>query len=338
MGVGNLRAICSSLTKEGLAADTPAAAVRWGTLPRQRTVAGTVGTLPGLVEAAGLTAPALIVIGKVVALREELAWFERRPLFGRRIVVTRSRAQASELAARLEALGAEVLEVPTFRVEPPEDPGPLRYAASSLGQYDWVVFASVNAVEALFGVMAELGMDARALAAGRVCAIGPATAARLRDFGIRADVVPPRYTGEAVVETLAALDDLNGAHVLCPRADIAPPDMVEALAARGAHVEAVIAYRNVAVPLGPDQVAEIFGDVKADWLTFTSSSTVRHFLSGLDCRTIRESGVRVASIGPVTSDTVREFGLGPTVEADPHTIDGLIDAIITTEESRRASP
>lgn len=338
MGVGNLRTICADLTEEGLVADTPAAAVRWGTLPRQETVAGTVGTLPDLVEAAGLKAPALIVIGRVVALREKLAWFERRPLFGRRIVVTRSQGQAGELAARLEVLGADVLQAPTFRVEPPEDAGPLRSAAAGLGRFGWVIFTSANAVDALFGALAEAGRDARALAGCKVCAVGPATAKRLREFGIRTDAVPPRYTGEAMVETLAAMGALNGAHVLCPRADIAPPDTVEALAAHGAQVEEVIAYRNVAVPLAPEQVEEIFGEEKADWLTFTSSSTVRHFLGGLDCRTIGVSGVRIASIGPATSGTVREFGLEPTVEADPHTIDGLIDAIMVNEESRRAGP
>ena len=311
MGVGNLRTICAELTREGLAADTPAAAVRWGTLPRQQTVTGTVGSLPGLVEAAGLTAPALIVIGPVVALREKLAWFERRPLFGRRIVVTRSQAQAGELAGRLEALGAEVVQVPTFRVEPPEDAGPLRSAAARLDRFDWIIITSANAADALFGALAEAGLDARALGGCKVCAVGPATAERLRGFGIRADAVPPRHTGEAVVETLAELGDLVGARVLCPRADIAPPDLIEALAARGAQVEDVVAYRNVAVPIGPEQVAEIFGDEKADWLTFTSSSTARNFLAGLDCRMIEESGVRIASIGPSTSETVRQFGLGP---------------------------
>jgi uroporphyrinogen III methyltransferase/synthase len=338
MGVGNLRTICAELTGEGLAADTPAAAVRWGTLPRQETVAGTVGTLPDLVEAAGLKAPALIVIGRVVALREKLAWFERRPLFGRRIVVTRSQAQAGELAGRLEALGAEVLQAPTFRVEPPEDPEPLRSAAARLERFEWVIFTSGNAVEALFGALAEAGRDARALAACKVCAVGPATAERLRDFGIRADAVPPRYTGEAMVETLAAMGALSGAHVLCPRADIAPPDMVEALAARGAQVEEVIAYRNVAVPLAPEQVEEIFGEEKADWLTFTSSSAVRGFLSRLDRRIVAGSGVRIASIGPATSDTVREFGFKPTVEAEPHTLDALVNAIISMETSTGAGP
>jgi uroporphyrinogen III methyltransferase/synthase len=333
MGVGNLRHICAALIEAGRAADTPAAVVRWGTLPRQRTVAGALAALPDLVEQAGLRPPALIVIGKVVALREKLAWFERRPLFGRRIVVTRSRAQASELAARLEALGAEVVEVPAFRIEPPEDPAPLHRAASRLKQFDWVIFTSVNAVDALFGALDEAGLDSRALATSKVCAVGPATGERLRAFGIRPDAVPPRFTSATVAETLGSPDELSGAHVLCPRADIATPDMIEALAARGAHVEEVVAYRNVAVPPDAERIAEMFGDEKVHWLTFTSSSTVRNFLTGLDCRIMERAGVRIASIGPMTSATVREFGLEPDVEAEAHTIDGLVDSIIAMERS-----
>lgn len=333
MGVGNLPRICANLMEEGRPAETPAAAVRWGTLPRQRTVAGTLGTLPDLVVQAGLKPPALIVVGNVVALREQLSWFERRPLFGRRIVVTRSRAQASEFAARLEALGADVIETPVFRIEPPEDPAPLRDAAARLRQFDWVIFTSVNAVDALFGAMDEAGLDARALATTKVCSVGPSTSERLKAFGIRADAVPPRFTSSAVAETLGSLDELSGAHVLCPRADIATPDMVEALTAGGARVEEVVAYRNVAVQPDAEQMDEIFGEEGADWLTFTSSSTVRNFLTGQDCRIIEESGVRIASIGPMTSATLRGFGLEPHVEPDAHTIDGLVEAILATENS-----
>jgi uroporphyrinogen III methyltransferase/synthase len=337
MGVANLAAICGRLAEHGMDPATPAAAIQWGTTPRQKTVAGTLATLAGEVAKAGLGAPAVIVVGEVVRLRESLAWFERRPLFGRRIVITRSRAQASQLSAALEELGAEAVEAPTIRIEPPEDPGPLRAAMARAAEYDWIVLTSTNGAVAAFDALEAAGLDARALAGVRIASIGPATAAALAARGIRADVQPAAFTSTAVVKALAECVNLQGLRILLPRADIAPPDMVKALAERGATVEEVAAYRTVADDAGLPRVAAMLERGEVDWLTFTSSSTVRNFLAGAGAERVRASGVRVASIGPTTSATLREAGIKPTVEADPHTIPGLVAAMVACETQRKGT-
>ncbi len=328
MGVANLAVIAENLIAHDVDADTPAAVIQWGTTPRQRVVTGTLGTLPTLATDAGLKPPALILIGEVVRLRERLAWFERRPLFGRRIIVTRSRAQASDLVARLEELGAETIEVPAIRIEPPQDPTPLREAARNLSDFDWIVLTSTNGAEALFGALAAEGLDARALCGCRVAAIGPATAERLAAFGIRADLQPETFTGAAVAEALARTGDLAGMRILLPRADIAPKELVEALGGRGALVSEVVAYRTVTDFADSGAVAERLDRGEIDWITFTSSSTVRNFLETLKPDRVRASRALVASIGPTTSATLREAGLDPTVEAATYTIPGLVEAIL----------
>jgi uroporphyrinogen III methyltransferase/synthase len=338
MGVGNLGPICGRLRAEGLDPQTPAAVIRWGTTPRQQVIAATLGALPERAREAGLEPPALIVIGKVVTLRERLMWLERRPLFGRRIIVTRARRQASELSSRLEALGAEVIELPTIRIEPPDDPAPLRQAVRELDAFQWVVFTSVNGVDALFGELSETGLDSRAFGSCKVCAIGPATAARLSDYGIRADAQPERYTSAAVVDMLASVADQADAHVLCPRADIAPREMPEALSARGALVREVTTYRTCCERLDREQVSELFESGTMDWITFTSSSTVRSFFSAVDADLILRSPARMASIGPATSQALRGLGFPPDLEADEHTVAGLVEAIVKQEESNGASP
>ncbi len=333
MGVGKLASIGRRLVEHGLDPETPAAAVRWGTTPEQRTITGTVATLPEAVREANLGPPAVVIVGDVVRLRERLAWFERRPLFGRRIVVTRARSQASRLAAALEALGAEAIEAPAIRIEPPEDPERLRVAIASCRAYDWIVFTSVNGVAAFFEMMSGMGLDTRVLAGRRIAAIGPATAARLGDFGIRADLQPDAYTSAGIVSALADAVNLRGVRVLCPRADIAPKDLTEALEARGAVVDDIAAYRTVADDAGAAGVAERLAAGKVDWLTFTSSSTVRNFLDSVAAEAVRATDVRIASIGPVTSRTLREAGLEPTAEANPHTIPALVAAIVEQEAS-----
>jgi uroporphyrinogen III methyltransferase/synthase len=328
MGVANLERICANLAAHGLAGDTPAAVIRWGTTARQQVVTATVATLPEAARAAGVRPPAITVVGEVVRLRDRLAWFEARPLFGRRIVVTRSRAQASDLSARLEALGAEVIEAPTIRIEPPLDPAPLREAVRDRASFAWILFTSASGVDAFFRTMGEEGLDARALAGIRIGAIGPATAARLAAGGVRADLEPSRFTGRQVVEDLAATADLRGAAILLPRADIPPNTMVEDLEARGARVRSVVAYRTVLDPAGGEEVLRRLREGGLDWLTFTSSSTVRNFLAAVPAEAVRAAAVRVASIGPVTSATARDLGLAVTVEADPHTVPDLVEAIL----------
>ena len=328
MGVRNLPLICKNLTKYGLDAQTPAALIRWGTTTRQEVLAGTVGSLPQLAKEVNFKPPALLIIGKVVSLRSKLKWFERRVLFGKRIVVTRARAQASRLSSRLEQLGAEVIELPTIRIQPAEDPLALQQAIAELASFDWIIFTSVNAVDAFFGALGKSGLDARGLVANRVCAIGSATAGRLKQFGIQPDAQPERYTTKNIVETLSSRQKLGGRRILCPRPDIAPKDLPEALTAEGATVKEVIAYRTVPDNTNAEQVLELLNEGQIDWITFTSSSTVKNFFAMVKPESLGES-VRLASIGPATSATIREFGLSASVQGEEHTIEGLIEAIIT---------
>ncbi|MFW6189141.1 MAG: uroporphyrinogen-III C-methyltransferase [Planctomycetota bacterium] len=333
MGVGSLRENCRRLTENGYDPDTPAAAVRWGTTPRQRVVSATVSTLPAAVEQADLHPPALIVIGGVVGLREKLAWFENRPLFGRRIVVTRPEEQNESFMTRLRELGAAPIEFPVIRIAPAEDDGPLKEAVDRLTDFDWVALTSVNGVDAFFRALEGSGEDARALAGRRMCAIGPKTAARLAEHGIRADLQPQRYTTAGIVNALEEAEEgLSGVRILCPRSDAAPPEMIRDLAARGARVEEVTAYRTLPAAGGDANLPEMLRRDEVDWLTFTSSSTVTNFFAAVEPERVRSSSARIASIGPVTSETVRGVGLEPDAEAQPHTVEGLTEAVIRAEQ------
>ncbi|HET7231568.1 MAG TPA: uroporphyrinogen-III C-methyltransferase [Longimicrobium sp.] len=323
MSVGRMEENFARLTEAGRPADTPAAAVEWGTYPRQRTLTGTLATLPALVRDARLGAPSIVIVGEVVSLRGELAWWDRRPLSGRTVVVTRARAQASGFAAQLQALGAEVIQLAAIRVEAPEDPQPLRNAVERLDSFDWVVVASANAVERLFAAIGETGRDARALGHARVCAVGPATAAELEKHGIRADLVPPEFMAESAVEALASTG-IEGKRVLIPAARDTRRVLASGLREHGAAVTEVIAYRTVRDGAGADEVRERIASGEIDLLTFTAGSTARNFaeLVGTDV-----GGARVASIGPVTSQALRELGMKVDVEASEATIDGLLRAI-----------
>jgi uroporphyrinogen III methyltransferase/synthase len=324
MGVGKMAENFRRLVEHGRAADTPAAAIQWGTYPRQRTVTGTLETLPEIARQAGIGAPSLIVVGEVVSLRETLGWWDRRPLSGRRIVVTRARAQASDFAQALEALGAEVVQLPTIRIAPAEDEGPLLRAAAEAGTFDWIVFTSVNGVERFWDALARQKRDARALGGVRVCAIGPATAAELERRGIVPDVVPDEFVAEAAVQALAAADELRGRRILLPRAEIARAVLPEQLRALGAEVVEVTAYTTVQDGTDAERVRGLIERGEVDVVTFTASSTVRNFvdLAGADV-----GAAKVASIGPITSGTARELGLTVDVEAAEYTIPGLVRAI-----------
>ncbi|HYW12021.1 MAG TPA: uroporphyrinogen-III C-methyltransferase [Longimicrobium sp.] len=324
MGVGKMAENFRRLVEHGRAADTPAAAIQWGTYPRQRTVTGTLETLPAIAKEAGIGAPSLIVVGEVVALREPLAWWDRRPLSGRRIVVTRARAQASDLAQALETLGAEVIRFPTIRIVPPADGAPLRAAAAEAGSFDWIVFTSVNGVEHFWSALGEQGRDARALGGVKVCAIGPATAVELGRRGIVPDVVPDEFVAEAALQALEAADGLRGKRILLPRAEVARAVLPDGLRARGAEVVDVVAYTTMQDGADAERVRGLIDRGEVDAVTFTASSTVRNFadLVGADV-----GGAKVASIGPVTSGTARELGLAVDVEAAEYTIPGLVQAI-----------
>ncbi len=332
MGAGNLPRIAAELVARGKPAATPAAVIQWGTLGSQRTVAGTLADIAARAGDAGLSSPAVTVVGGVVALREGLRWFDRRPLSGLRVLVTRTRDQASKLAEGLRALGAEPVECATIETAEPDDWAPLDRAIAAIGGYQWVVFTSANGVEAFFRRLARAGRDARALAGARLAAIGPATAEALAAHGLTADLVPGEYVAEALSE---ALGDVGGLRMLLPRADIARPALAEQLRAAGALVDEAVAYRTVA-PAGLETTLRQALD-GADVVTFTSSSTARHLVAALTPGEAARAlaGVAVACIGPVTADTVRELGLTPAVVAEEYTVDGLLKALVEWRASER---
>ena len=315
MGVRNLGRIASSLVDGGRSPDEPVAVVERGTLPAQRSVVGTLGDIASLVDAAGLKPPAITLVGSVARLQEELDWISRRPLFGRTVVVTRARAQASGLASRLGALGARVVEAPAIRVVP-RPAAEVDPVVSDVGSFALVVVTSPNGATLLFESLARSGLDARALAGVSVAAIGPGTAGELLRGGVRADVVPPRSIAESLAEALEAVP-VSGRRVLIARASEARDVLPDALSSRGAEVEVLPLYDTVAEPV----TESLEG---ADYVTFTSSSTVRFFLESASV----PEGARVVSIGPVTSATARELGLHVDVEATQHDVDGVIAAVL----------
>ena len=339
MGWASIEKILDALQQAGLSPDTPVALVQWGTWNRQRTVTGTLATAAGIGRAAGLTAPVVAVIGEVVKLRDELAWFDNRPLFGKRVLVTRSRTQASRMCELLEDAGATAVELPAIAIAPPLDYGPLDDVVSRLSEYGWIIFASVNAVDAVFERLDAQGRDARAFGNSRVGAIGPATAAALERRGIRPDFTPSRSVSSAALEELAAYE-WSGVSVLLPAADIGRDELAEGLSRLGASVERVIAYRTITPPDAAQRARDAFAE-GIDIVTFTSSSTVRNLLGlleqdgpdfssppeGGDTRGGALSGSIVACIGPVTSATARELGLQVDIEAAEHTVEGLAQAL-----------
>ena len=329
MGLVNFPAIAWELIKHGRSAGTPAMAVRWATRPDQQTIAGTLGDLAARIEQAGMKPPATIVIGEVVALRERFNWFEKLPLFGKRIIVTRDRRQSSMLAEPLEALGAEILFVPVIEIADPAESSSLDHAIQNLASYDWLIFTSVNGVRHFVEALDRSDGDLRNLKA-KLCAIGSSTRAAVEALHLRVDVMPEEYVAESLLESLAG-EDLKGKRILLPRAAVARDLVPVTLRERGAVVDVVEAYRTI-IPADAAARAKDALARKPDWITFTSSSTVKNLLAVTDREAL--AGIKVASIGPVTSVTAREAGLTVDVEAEPHTIEGLVDAIVRTRASR----
>jgi uroporphyrinogen III methyltransferase/synthase len=325
MGVRQLTHIASRLIDAGRPSAEPAAVVERGTLPDQRTVAGTLGTIAELVLEARIRPPAITIVGPVAELAAELRWQPPRPLSGCGIAVTRARTQASELTRRLRELGARVVQAPTIdtRPLPPSPAEPL-----DPSRYDLVCLTSPNGVAALFERLASVGLDARALAGARVAAIGPGTARALAAHGIVADVVPPRFLAESLVEALA---ELPVRRALIARAREARDVLPEALRARGAEVDVLALYETIAEPLSPRTLAEARA---ADYITFTSSSTVRFFLQAAGGSADLSPATRIVSIGPVTSATLREHGLPPHVEAERHDVEGVVRALLADAAAR----
>ncbi len=332
MGLVNFPAIARELIAHGRSPATPAMAVRWATRPDQHTIAGTLADLQGKIAAEGLKPPATIIIGEVVALRERFNWFERLPLFGQRIVITRDRRQAMDLAEPLEALGAETLLAPMIEIQGPDiqgpetregvDSRPLDHAIARLSTYDWLIFTSVNGVRYFTEALDRSSVDLRSLKA-RICAIGPATRAAIEALHLKVDKMPEEYVAESLLTAFES-EDLKGRSILIPRAAVARDVIPTELTRRGASVDVVEAYRTVIPEDAADRARQALAR-KPHWITFTSSSTVSNFLAAVPEATFGDA--RIASIGPITSATLREHGLRVDAEADPHTMEGLVDAI-----------
>jgi uroporphyrinogen III methyltransferase/synthase len=329
MGVKNLPRIVEQLIDNGKPATTPAAVIRWGTTTRQQTVSGTLKDIAERVRAAALKAPAIVVVGDVVQLRERMQWFEKRPLLGKTIVVTRARAQASDLVQTLSDLGARCLEFPTIRVQPPDDWRPLDEAFDRLAEYSWLIFTSVNGVKQFFQRLFAVGKDVRALHHLHTAAIGPATAAELLARGLKSDIVPETYRAESVVAAFKGID-MDGSHVLLPRAEEARPVLPDELRKMGARVNEITVYQTVPVTDGAEQLIEALRSGGVDIVTFTSSSTVANFKALLPEADFDDlmRPVKVASIGPITTDTAHRLGFAVHITAENYTIPGLVDGIV----------
>ena len=329
MGVGQLASIVEELRAGGRAADTPVALVSWGTLPRQRTLVSTLGNVVQDAQAAGLQPPAAAIVGDVVSLRPQLAWFDNRPLFGRHVLVTRTREQASALSGLLQRFGATALEMPVIRVVPPEDSGPLDAALAEAERYDWLVFTSANGVRFVTERLAQLGQDVRALKGPRVAAIGPKTAAAAEQAGMRVSLCPDEYIAEALVEALQQ-EGLAGRRVLLLRAEEARSTFPDRARELGAEVTVVTAYRTLPVEQLDPRAVEMLERGEIAVVTFASSSSVRYFATALGEERARSLLAKtcVACIGPVTAETAAGLGIGVDAMPEEYTIEALVEAIV----------
>ncbi len=341
-GAQQLPRILEALRSNGWPPDGDAAIVYNGTMTSQICVTGTISSLITVSQERPRRDPAILVVGDVVGLRTQLCWYDARPLFGRRILVTRPREQAAELVDRLTALGAESIEVPMIRIDPPDDPGPLQRAAERPQAFDVIVFSSTNAVDAFMTRFLDGSRDLRALHGPLICAVGTGTARRLQRHAVNADVVPDEFRAEAVAAVLARHSPLEGRRVLLPRSHIGRDVIAEQLRSAGAIVTEVIAYRTVLdetpAPEGPDVYGMLL-DKRIDMVTFTSASAVRNFVKvyGADQAADLLSHTVVAAIGPVTADAAVELGIAVTVQPTTYTVPALVDAIVAHFASQNAT-
>jgi len=324
MGVERIGAVAQEMMAHGVQPDLPVALVRWGTTGCQATLRGTLQNIAQRVLEEDFAPPAVAVFGKVASLGKELRWYDERPLSGKRIVVTRTRKQAGALSDQLRQLGAEVIELPTIRIEPPSDLRAFAELVQDAHTYDWIVFTSPNGVTAFFEMFYKLYDDAREIGGARIAAIGPATAQRVRDFHLVVDLQPEEFVAEAVVQEFKKRGDLENLRILIARAEEARDLLPKELSALGAIVDVAFAYRTVPETRDRTEARARLAAEGADMITFTSSSTVENFLAlGLPW----PRGMEVASIGPITSQTARDHGLTIGVEAKRHDIPGLVEAI-----------
>src|SRR5205809_2472243 len=324
MGVEHLGVVTSEMLKHGVRGDLPVALVRWATTGQQETLTGTLSDITQKVEAKNFEAPAVAVFGDVVSLRDTLNWYEKRPLLGKRIVVTRTRKQASVLSNKLRALGAHVIELPTIRIEPPSTLREFAELVQDAHTYNWIVFTSANGVEAFFDMFFKLYDDAREIGGVKIAAIGPATAQRVRDFHLNVDLHPEEFVAEAVVREFQKQGGVENLRILLARAEKARDVLPRELSRLGAIVDEAFAYRTVPETRDITGARQRLLEEGADLITFTSSSTVENFL---DLGLPWPKGMQVASIGPITSKTASDRGLKIDIEARRHDIDGLVEAI-----------
>jgi uroporphyrinogen III methyltransferase/synthase len=329
MGVNRIGSIAEKLIQHGMSPQIPVGMVRWGTTGKQESLIATLATVGAEVEREKFGAPAITIIGDVVKLRKKLDWFESRPLFGKRIVVTRTRDQASELVAKLQERGADVLEVPTIKIEPPSNRSDLLDSMLALGEYDWVVFTSPNGVNAFFKYFFEAFEDIRALGNVRIAAVGPATAARIKELHLRVDAMPEEYVTAKVAEAISAFESVDNVRILLMRAEVANQELPAELERLGAIVDDIAVYRTVPETEDLTGSAARLTEEGADWITFTSSSTVENFHARFDLPALLKKfpETRLVSIGPETTKAINKVGLQPNTEAAPHNIDGIIAAL-----------
>ncbi|HSH92697.1 MAG TPA: uroporphyrinogen-III C-methyltransferase [Roseimicrobium sp.] len=329
MGVERIRIIADELVTNGMAPKTPVAMVRWGTTGRQQSIEGTLATIADVVEKQGFKAPAVTIIGGVVSLRDELNWFEKRPLFGQRIVVTRTREQASQLSEQLIEKGAEVLEIPTIKIVLPVEKNHLADALLEIASYNWIVFTSPNGVASFFEYFFKAYDDVRSLGGMRIAAVGPATAAKLKELHLKVDVMPDEYVAGKIAVAMNEFENVENLKILLARAEVANQELPQALEAMQAIVDDIPVYRTVPETEDITGAAAKLMEEGADWITFTSSSTVENFHARFDLPKLltKFPQIKTVSIGPETSKAFAALGLKPTVEAKPHTIDGIVKAI-----------
>jgi uroporphyrinogen III methyltransferase/synthase len=337
MGVERIGQIAASLVSHGMPGETPVGMVRWGTTGQQKTIQGTLKSIAEVAAQNDFTAPAVTVIGDVVKLREKLNWFEKRPLFGQRIVVTRTREQASQLSKQLLDAGAEVLEIPTIKIDPPSNRQDVADALLELGTYDWLVFTSPNGVTAFFDLFFKGFEDMRDLGGARIAAVGPGTAAKLKDLHLKVDLMPAEYVTRKIAEAFAKFESIENLKILLLRAEVANRDLPAALEEMGAIVDDVACYKTIPETEDRTQAAAKLLESGADWITFTSSSTVENFHARFNLPKLLQQfpKIRLLSIGPETSTAIKALGLSPTLEAKEHNIDGMVNSLLQTAEPKK---
>lgn len=330
MGTERIGQIAETLISHGMSPSTPIAMVRWGTTGRQHSIQGTLATISEVAEREGIAPPTVAVIGEVVNLKAKLNWFEKRPLFGKRVVVTRAREQASQFTGRLRELGADVLEIPTIRLEAPTRRENIVDALLELHAYDWLVFTSANGVDKFFEYFFRQFNDLRDIGGVRIAAVGPGTAAKLKGLHLQVDVMPDESLGASIAEALSKFESVENLRICLLRAEVANPDLPRALETMGAIVDDIGLYRTVAETSDRGNASARFLEDGADWILFTSASTVEHFDSRFDlARSVKQfPQLKLASIGPETSKRLIAAGVQPAVEASAHTLDGLTDAVL----------